>query len=203
MKNNKKFSEKTVDPDPFLQFGNWYEEHLASGIEIPEAVSLGTSTPEGRVSVRTVLLKEFDESGFVFFTNYKSKKGNQLISNPMAALLFYWPESGRQVRIEGMTKTISPEDSEKYFNTRPKESQLSSWASEQSTIIPDRQYLENRFLFYKSLYHEKPVKKPEHWGGFRLIPDWFEFWQNGEFRLHDRITYTRKKEDWVLERLAP
>jgi pyridoxamine 5'-phosphate oxidase len=203
MNRSNSFSEKTVDSDPFIQFGTWYEEHLASGSEIPEAVSLGTSTPGGKVSVRTVLLKEFNENGFVFFTNYQSKKGNQLISNPNAALLFYWSESGRQVRIEGLVEKITPEESEKYFKTRPKESQLATWASEQSNVIPDRQYLENRFLFYKSLYHEKLVKKPEYWGGFRLIPEWFEFWQNGEFRLHDRLTYTRKADDWVLERLAP
>jgi pyridoxamine 5'-phosphate oxidase len=203
MNRSNTFSEKSIDSDPFFQFGNWYDEHLASGCQNPEAVSLGTATKEGHVSVRTVLLKEFDEKGFIFFTNFKSKKGNQLISNPNAAMLFYWPESGRQVRIEGITEKIPNQDSEKYFKTRPKESQLSSWASEQSSVIPDRQYLENRFLFYKSLYHEKPVKKPEHWGGFRLIPHWFEFWQNGEFRLHDRLTYTRKNDDWHIERLAP
>ena len=203
MNRSNSFSEKTVDSDPFVQFRIWYDEHLTSGTEIPEAVSLGTSTPDGNVSVRMVLLKEFNENGFVFFTNFNSKKGNQLISNPKAAFLFYWSESGRQVRIEGITEKITPEESEKYFKTRPKESQLATWASEQSTVIPDRQYLENRFLFYKSRYHEKPVKKPEYWGGFRLIPHWFEFWQNGEFRLHDRLIYTRKADEWVLERLAP
>lgn len=203
MNSNNEFSEKTVDRDPFVQFGAWYEKHLASGIENPGSVSLGTATVDGHVSVRTVLLKDFSESGFVFFTNYKSRKGDQLISNPQAALLFFWPESGRQVRIEGIVEKVSDNESEAYFKTRPKESQLSAWASEQSKPIPDRQYLENRFLFFKSQYHNKTVAKPPHWGGFRLIPQWFEFWQNGNFRLHDRLTYIRNEKSWIIERLAP
>jgi pyridoxamine 5'-phosphate oxidase len=203
MNSNNELSEKTVDSDPFTQFNIWYKSHLASGIEIPETVSLGTASTNGHVSVRTVLLKGFSESGFLFFTNYKSKKGDQLLSNPNAALLFYWAESGRQVRIEGITEKVSEKDSEDYFKTRPKESQLSAWASEQSQTIPDRQYLEKRFLFYKTHYNESQIEKPPHWGGFRLIPQWFEFWQNGEFRLHDRITYTRKNNLWIIERLAP
>ena len=203
MNSNIEFSEKTVDSDPFIQFRYWYDEHLTSGVENPEAVSLGSASTDGHVSVRTVLLKDFNENGFVFFTNYKSKKGDQLSSNPKAAFLFYWPETGRQVRIEGTIEKLSDKDSEAYFKTRPKESQISAWASEQSKPIPDRQYLENRFLFYKSQYHNKPVAKPPHWGGFRLIPQWFEFWQNGDFRLHDRLTYTRKKNNWVIERLSP
>lgn len=203
MNTNYEFSEKTVARDPFTQFSTWYEIHLDSGIEIPESVSLGSASSDGRVSVRTVLLKDYSERGFVFFTNYHSKKGEQLASNPNAALLFYWPESGRQVRIEGITEKVSEKDSEDYFKTRPKESQLSAWTSEQSKLIPDRLYLENRFLFYKSHYHEKQVQKPPNWGGFRLIPRWFEFWQTGEFRLHDRITYTKNNSAWVIERLAP
>jgi pyridoxamine 5'-phosphate oxidase len=118
-------------------------------------------------------------------------------------LLFYWPESGRQVRIEGVTKKVSAKDSESYFKTRPRESQLSAWASEQSSIIPDRQYLEKRYDIYKNLYSDKPVDKPPHWGGFRLIPEWFEFWQERQFRLHDRLTYTKRKDLWVIERLSP
>jgi pyridoxamine 5'-phosphate oxidase len=203
MAGKGEFSEVTVEHDPFMQFGNWYEEHLSSVTKVPESMYLGTSSTEGKVSVRTVLLKEFNETGFVFFTNYNSKKGSQLSSNPRASLLFHWPESDRQIRIEGITEKLSQVESENYFRTRPKESQLSTWASQQSSIIPDREYLENKFMFYKSMYHNKPVPKPGYWGGFRLIPDWFEFWQNGEYRLHDRITYSRKGEDWIIERLSP
>jgi pyridoxamine 5'-phosphate oxidase len=203
MANQKGFSEKTVDHDPFIQFKNWYEKHLDSGIANPESVTLATSTVDGKVSARTVLLKDFNGNGFVFFTNYKSRKGNQLISNPNAALLFYWPESGRQVRIEGKTEKVSEEESGSYFKTRPRESQLSAWASEQSTVIPNRLSLDERYNFYREKYLEKPVDKPPLWGGFRLKPVWFEFWQDGEFRLHDRITYTKRDNLWIIERLAP
>jgi pyridoxamine 5'-phosphate oxidase len=203
MTDKNDLSKNTVDPDPFIQFKTWYGEHLMRGIEIPDAVTLATASLDGHISARTVLLKEHDEKGFVFFTNYKSRKGLQLSSNPRAALLFYWPESGRQVRIEGVTKKVSAKDSESYFKTRPKESQLSAWASEQSSIIPDRQYLDKRYDIYKNLYSVKPVDKPPHWGGFHLIPEWFEFWQERLFRLHDRLTYTKRKDLWVIERLSP
>jgi pyridoxamine 5'-phosphate oxidase len=197
------FSEKTVDPDPFAQFNSWYAEHLSTGIAIPDSVTLATASIDGHVSARMVLLKDYDETGFVFYTNFKSRKGLQLSSNPKAALLFYWPESERQVRIEGVTARLTEEDSESYFETRLRESQLSAWASEQSSVIPDREYLDNRYNHYKKLYSGRPVEKPDHWGGFCLIPDWFEFWQEGEFRLHDRLTYTRRNNLWVIERLAP
>lgn len=203
MTYNKDFSEMTADLNPFVQFKTWYDERLISGIAIPDSVSLGTASAEGRVSVRTVLLKDYDDTGFVFFTNYRSRKGVQLSLNPRAALLFYWPESGRQVRIEGLTEKVSKEDSESYFKTRPRESQLSARASEQSSVIPNRQYLENQYNYYKNMFSGKPVDKPLHWGGFRLIPEWFEFWQNRDFRLHDRLTYTKRKDLWVIERLAP
>jgi pyridoxamine 5'-phosphate oxidase len=203
MTNNKDFSEVIADLNPFVQFKTWYNKHLNSGIAIPDSVSLGTASSNGHISVRTVLLKGYDDSGFVFFTNYRSRKGLQLSSNRRAALLFYWPESGRQVRIEGITEKVSKEESEYYFKTRLRESQLSTWASEQSFVIPNRQHLDNRYNYYKNIFSGKPVDKPQHWGGFRLIPEWFEFWQNGEFRLHDRITYTKRKDLWVIERLAP
>jgi pyridoxamine 5'-phosphate oxidase len=196
-------SEKSADPDPYIQFKCWYEQHLNSGIAIPEAVTLATTSDEGKVSARTVLLKDFNSNGFVFFTNYNSRKGLQLSSNNSTAMLFYWPEYRRQVRIEGIAEKVTEKESELYFKTRPRESQLSAWASEQSSVIPDRQYLENRFFFYKTAFSEKDVDKPPYWGGFRLIPEWFEFWQDGEFRLHDRITYTKKNDSWVIERLAP
>lgn len=203
MTRKNDFSEKTVDPNPVVQFRIWYEEHLKSAIAIPDSVSLATASSDGRVSVRTVLLKDYNNEGFFFYTNYKSRKGLQLSSNPRAALLFYWPESARQVRLEGITEKISEEDSDSYFKTRPRESQLSAWASEQSSVIPDRQHLENRYNYYENLLSGKPVDKPQQWGGFRIIPDWFEFWQEGEFRLHDRLTYTKRKDLWSLKRLSP
>ena len=199
----RSLSENDIDPDPFIQFGKWYRERLASGISIPNAVSLGTSTPAGRVSVRIVLLKECDDRGFVFYTNYNSRKGSQLTANDRAALMFYWPETGRQVRIEGVSIKVSEEESEAYFQTRPRESQLSAWASEQSTVIPGRTYLERRYDSFKAIFAGKPVARPEQWGGFRLIPTWFEFWQEGEFRLHDRLTYTKDENRWIIKRLAP
>lgn len=196
-------SELIAERDPFIQFNKWYDEHLKAGIAIPETVSLATASKSGKVSVRTVLLKSFDQNGFVFFTNYESKKGVHLSENPSAALLFYWPESGRQVRIEGNAVKVSDAESSLYFISRPKESKLSAWASEQSSVIPDRQFLENRFEYYKSLYSHKEVEKPPFWGGFRIIPDTFEFWHDREYRLHDRIAYTRTDNIWVISRLAP
>lgn len=203
MVSYKGLSEKSIDLNPFVQFNKWYKERLTSGITEPGSVSLGTSNADGRVSVRTVLLKGWDKNGFVFFTNYNSKKGSQLLSNPNAALLFYWPESGRQVRIEGIANKISEKESDSYFRTRPRESQLSTWASGQSSVIPDRLFLENLYESYNNKFKNKPVKRPAQWGGFRLLPEWFEFWQEGDFRLHDRLTYTKRKQIWVIERLAP
>jgi pyridoxamine 5'-phosphate oxidase len=197
------FSEEFVDPNPFIQFKAWFEQHLLSGIDIPDSVTLATASSDGRVSARTVLLKEYNDNGFVFFTNYKSRKGHQLSSNPRAALLFYWAESGRQIRIEGYTEKIPEKDSESYFRTRPRESQLSAIVSQQSSVIPDRKYLDDLYDTFRNRYSEKPVDKPSHWGGYRLIPEWFEFWQNGEFRLHDRLSYTKIKQLWIIERLAP
>lgn len=197
------FSEKSVDPDPFLQFDKWYKERLSGKIPIPDTVSLGTSSRDGAVSVRTVLLKSYNEGGFIFFTNYNSRKGRQIESNPRAAFLFYWPETGRQVRIEGGVLKITEEESDLYFNTRPEESRLSAWASEQSNIIPDRTFLENRFAFYKNKYSGKKTDRPPHWGGYLLRPFWFEFWQERESRLHDRITYSLSGNKWVIHRLAP
>jgi pyridoxamine 5'-phosphate oxidase len=196
-------SEITADPDPFVQFSEWYNEHLEAGIAIPDAVSLGTASSLGRVSVRTVLLKGYDSNGFVFFTNYNSKKGIQLSENHSAAMLFYWPESGRQVRIEGITEKVTEKESATYFSTRPLDSQISAWASEQSSVIPDRLYLEKRHNLYKERFKNRMVEKPAYWGGFRLIPDHFEFWLDGEFRLHDRIVYSKASEGWSITRLAP
>jgi pyridoxamine 5'-phosphate oxidase len=200
---NNVLSEESFDPDPIVQFGKWYNDHLEAGSAIPDSVSLGTASAAGRVSVRTVLLKGYDKNGFVFFTNYNSKKAVQISENHSAALLFYWAESGRQVRIEGIVEKVTEKESADYFSTRPRDSQISAWASEQSSVIPDRSFLEEKHEFYSTLFENKQVEKPPHWGGFRLIPDWIEFWSDGEFRLHDRIVYTRTNEVWVISRLAP
>jgi pyridoxamine 5'-phosphate oxidase len=203
MMTNRVLSEKTADPDPFIQFSHWYNEHLDEGIVIPETVTLATASASGRVSARTVLLKSYDRNGFVFFTNYNSKKGEQMTENPFAALLFYWSGSGRQIRIEGAAVRVQEEESAAYFNTRPRDSQLSAWASEQSTVIPDRTYLEARQELYRKKFAGTGVDKPASWGGFRIIPDYFEFWQDRESRLHDRIVYSKADNIWVINRLAP
>ena len=203
MDKNRILSEESADPDPFLQFDSWYKEHLSGGIAIPESFSLGTTSSDGKVSVRTVLLKDYGENGFVFFTNYNSRKSLQISVNTNVAMLFYWPESGRQVRIEGMAEKVSAAYSDTYFKTRPRESQLSAWASDQSSVIPDRLYLEKRYDYYREKFSGKQVERPPWWGGFLIIPNWFEFWNNDEFRLHDRITYSGKNGIWIIERLAP
>jgi pyridoxamine 5'-phosphate oxidase len=203
MSGYKGLAETDIDPDPFIQFDRWYREHLTSGNVIPDSVSFGSGYANGRISVRMVLLKDYDESGFVFYTNYNSRKGIQLASNHHGALLFYWPEYARQIRIEGITEKVSEKESDDYFASRPAEHQLAAWASEQSSVIPDRNYLMKKHEFYRNIFKEKNVPRPEHWGGIRLLPDWFEFWQEGEFRLHDRLTYTRSDGIWVIKRLAP
>jgi len=203
MGDYRNLSENDIDADPFIQFEKWYRERLGSGIMVPDAFSLATATPSGRVSVRTVLLKEYDRKGFVFYTNYNSRKATHLLSNHRGAMLFYWPESGRQVRIEGVTIKLSEEESDDYFNTRPRESQISSWASDQSSVIPGRHYIEKQYDSFRSIFEGKSVPRPEHWGGFRLIPTWFEFWQEREFRMHDRLIYTKKENRWIVQRLAP
>lgn len=196
-------SESSVYPNPFEQFDLWYKERLSGNIPVADTMSLGTSSPDGRVSVRTVLLKDYSERGFLFYTNYLSKKGKQLDSNPQAALLFYWPESERQIRIEGAVRKVSVEESDLYFSSRPEVSQLSAWASEQSSVIPDREYLESRVDFYKNKFDGNPIARPLNWGGYILCPSWFEFWQEGKHRLHDRISYSLSGKSWKINRLAP
>jgi pyridoxamine 5'-phosphate oxidase len=203
MRPYKHLSEKSVNPDPFLQFDKWFREHLTSGIDNPNAFSLATASRGGDVSVRTVLLKEYTGEGFVFFTNYLSKKGKQLASNNRVAMLFYWPEKGRQVRIEGIAGKISAGESYKYFSSRPRESRTSAWASEQSSPIPDKDFLLRRFKEFRDKFSGKSIPLPPQWGGFRIIPAWFEFWQDGRHRLHDRITYTASDDGWIIGRLSP
>jgi pyridoxamine 5'-phosphate oxidase len=196
-------SEDRVESDPVAQFARWYETAQAQGKPVPEAVALATATRAGHPSVRMVLLKSFDAHGFVFYTNYRSRKGRELARNPRATLLFYWGESGRQVRIEGRVEKSTARESDDYFATRPRGSQLAAWASPQSAVIPGRRALERRVAAFARKYPEA-VPRPPQWGGYRLVPETFEFWQGGEDRLHDRILYRRAGSGrWRIERLAP
>lgn len=199
----KKLDEKEADQNPFIQFKKWMEEALNSQLFEPTAMTLATSTKSGIPSCRIVLLKGFDEDGFIFFTNYGSRKSKELNENPSAVLLFFWQELERQVRIEGRVEKISRQISEAYFNSRPLESRLGAWASPQSEVIPSRQYLEEKFDEMRKKYPDGNVPLPPNWGGFRLIPHSFEFWQGRENRLHDRIFYSLINNSWKISRLAP
>ncbi len=197
--------DSDLDPDPFAQFGRWFEEAKAAVPELPEAMMLATATREGEVSVRSILLKEFDPRGFVFYTNYNSRKAAQIHDNPRAALAFWWPPIERQVRIEGAVVRVTEEESDAYFATRPRGSQLGAWASEQSKVIAGRGDLDARFEELAKTYGDRPIPRPPHWGGYRVIPILFEFWQGRPDRLHDRFAYRLRSDskDWVIERLSP
>jgi pyridoxamine 5'-phosphate oxidase len=196
--------ELDLDPDPLRQFGDWFEAAARAGTRAPEAMALATSSAHGAVSVRMVLMKQFDERGFVFFTNYESRKARELEANPQAALLFNWDLLGRQVRIEGPVHQTSAEESAAYVRGRPRGSQLSALASPQSRVVRDRQELEDRVAEWAARHENADLPLPEFWGGFRLRPESYEFWQHREDRLHDRLRYTRGVEaGWVIERLAP
>ncbi|MBC7777820.1 MAG: pyridoxamine 5'-phosphate oxidase [Phycisphaerae bacterium] len=197
-------SENEVRPDPVDQFAFWFEEATASQILEPNAMTLATATLDGRPSARTVLLKDFGNQGFTFFTNYESQKGTDLAENPRAALLFTWLDLQRQIRIEGRVEKIAPEASFAYFQSRPRSSQIGAWASPQSHPIEGREVLEKweAAMELKFAGLEK-LPLPPNWGGYRVIPEVFEFWQGRLSRLHDRILYTREGEGWKIERLAP
>ena len=198
----EELKKPTVDKNPIKQFAKWYEVVLKSGLKEPTAMTLATASKGGVPSARTVLLKGYDEKGFLFFTNYGSRKGRELSENPFAELLFYWMDLRKQVRISGRVEKVSKEESEKYFKTRPLNSQIGAWVSRQSEIIPDRKFLEEKYKEYSEKYKEN-VPLPPFWGGFRLIPERFEFWQGRENRLHDRICYMKKNGEWEIVRLAP
>ena len=195
--------ELDVDLNPFVQFDKWFQQTLNARVPEPNAMVLATATPEGRPSVRMVLLKTFDERGFVFFTNYESRKSVELLLNAHAALLFYWQELERQVRIEGSVEKVSRKETEEYFQTRPPESKLGAWASKQSSVIPGRGVLEQKAADLKEKYRDQDVPAPPFWGGFRVQPTLFEFWQGRANRLHDRIRYTLSGGVWTIERLSP
>jgi pyridoxamine 5'-phosphate oxidase len=195
--------EKTIDRDPIKQFQSWFQDAIAAKLPMPEAMTLATATREGRPSARMVLLKQVDEEGFVFFTNYKSAKAEQLDANPYAALVFYWSQLDRQVRVEGSVVRTSAQESCDYFRTRPRESQIGAWASAQSEVIAGRDVLEQRARELEDLYRDREVECPEYWGGYRLRPDRIEFWKSRIGRLHDRILYERDSTGWAISRLAP
>jgi pyridoxamine 5'-phosphate oxidase len=198
-----KLSEETVQQNPFKQFEKWFNEVLKVGLIEPNAMILATADAKAKPSVRVVLLKGLSKIGFTFFTNYGSRKGKNLSENSTASLLFFWAELERQVRIEGKIKKISRSESQKYFKSRPIDSRLAAWASEQSEIIPGRDYLEARFQIFKRQFKGKKIPVPPDWGGYILVPEYFEFWQGRESRLHDRICYKKQKGSWKIFRLAP
>lgn len=196
-------SEFEVDADPICQFGKWFEEALKAKVPEANAMSVATASATGRPSSRILLIKEFDARGFVWFTNYASRKGEELAANPYAALLFFWPELERQVRIEGRVERVSEQESQAYFDSRPLASRLGAIASDQSRPIDSRATLESRLAQVSEQFGEHPAKPP-HWGGYRLAPDAMEFWQGRHSRFHDRILYTRTDAgDWQIQRLQP
>jgi pyridoxamine 5'-phosphate oxidase len=196
--------EKLVERDPIKQFQLWFDDAVAAKLPLAEAMTLATATPEGRPSARMVLLKQVDEDGFVFFTNYHSAKASQLDSNPYAALVFYWNALDRQVRVEGRVERTSAEESESYFQTRPRESQIGAWASPQSSVIAGRDVLEQRAQELEDYYRDRAIECPGYWGGYRLRPDKIEFWKSRIGRLHDRILYELTSDGtWSIKRLAP
>ncbi len=189
---------------PLDQFRRWFDEAKASGQVQPEAMCLATSTADGRPSARMVLLRGLDERGFAFFTNYDSRKGRELTANPRAALVFYWGTLDRQVRIEGPVEVVSAAESDAYFAGRPRGSQLGAWASPQSQVLLDRAALEARLSEVQARFLEGSVPRPQRWGGFRVVPESVEFWQDRPNRLHDRLRYVRKPDgEWEVQRLAP
>ena len=197
-------TESEANPDPIEQFRTWFDEALASNLHEPNAMTLATATPAGRPSARIVLLKGFDERGFVFYTNYEGRKGEELEANPHCALLFYWGELERQVRIEGRVRRLPDRESDAYFAGRPRGSQLGAWASEQSRPVKDRDTLERRLRELEAEYEGREVPRPPFWGGYRVEPETIEFWQGRGYRLHDRLVYRRSEDGgWNRERLQP
>lgn len=200
----KSLLEKDVDPNAIRQFGTWWQEALNSEIDEVNAMTLATASADGVPAARIVLLKGYDDRGFVFFTNYESFKGMQLAENPRACLVFFWKELERQVRVTGLVEKVSAEESDIYFNSRPEGSRIGAWASPQSQVITNREWLEERENKFRMELGSQPLKRPAHWGGYRVKPVNIEFWQGRPSRLHDRLLYTLQSENmWTIERLAP
>jgi len=196
--------EENVDSNPIDLFRRWFDAAVASGSRLPDAMTLATATKDGTPSARVVLLKQFNDDGFVFYTNYNSNKAKELEENPRAALVMYWTVLDRQVRVTGTVERVSDEQSDEYFQTRPRESQIGALASPQSEVIEGREVLERKYAELDELYRNRPVHRPVHWGGYILKPERIEFWQNRTGRLHDRILYQRDPSgSWSIHRLAP
>jgi len=198
-----RLDESEVDPDPLAQFRKWFDDARRAKLLEPNAMTLATAAPDGAPSARIVLLKAADEFGFAFYTDYRSQKARELEHNPRAALVFYWGELERQVRISGTVSRVGREESEAYFRTRPRGSRLGAWASEQSAVLSGRAALEARIRELAARHPDDDVPLPPHWGGYRVRPAAIEFWQGRENRLHDRVRYVREGDRWRIERLSP
>lgn len=196
-------TEKDVDGSPIVQFEKWFKEAVNAKVNEPNAMTVCTATSEGKPSARILLLRNFNEDGFVFYTNYNSRKGEEIKNNPNCALLFFWPELERQVRIEGILTLQSAKESDKYFETRPRGSKLGAWTSEQSSVVANRTALESEFEKMSNRFPDEKIPRPENWGGYVLKPSNIEFWQGRPSRLHDRILYRLENSKWIIERLAP
>jgi pyridoxamine 5'-phosphate oxidase len=201
--SKESLDEKDALRNPVDQFFRWFHEAIDAKVNEPNAMSLSTVSSEGKPSSRIVLLRNFDNNGFVFYTNYTSRKGEEISDNPNASLLFFWPELERQVRIEGLLSKQSAEESDIYFNSRPRTSKLGAWTSAQSKVIANRKVLDEEYAKLEKKYPGDDVPRPAHWGGYVLKPVSFEFWQGRPSRLHDRILYSFEKNNWKIERLAP
>jgi pyridoxamine 5'-phosphate oxidase len=200
----RSLSETDVAVNPFDQFTRWWDDAVSSEIDEINAMTLATATTDGFPSARIVLLKGYDHDGFIFFTNYQSQKGQELEINPHAALVFFWKELERQVRIEGIIEKVSGKESDEYYNSRPVGSRIGAWASPQSEVIANREEIENNFASLEKKFGNENIPRPGHWGGYKLRPTMLEFWQGRSSRLHDRIRYALQKDhNWLIERLAP
>jgi len=195
--------KKDVNNNPFIQFEKWIKEAIEAQVNEPNAMTLCTATKEGKPSARIVLLRNFTEDGFIYYTNYTSRKGIEISDNPNCAILFFWPELERQIRIEGEVQKQTSEESDLYFNTRPRESKIGAWTSSQSKVISDREVLNKEFEINSNKYPTDMIPRPAFWGGYIVKPLTIEFWQGRPNRLHDRILYTKENNNWKIDRLAP